>query len=75
MSVVLPSLVEEEDEEEFISEEGELMRRGDRKGRGEKGDSAAQICDQSVRPLVASWRRREEQEKKFPDGNKYLEQA
>lgn len=74
MCAVLPLLPEADEEEEFISEVGELMRGGDTKGRREKGGTGAQVCDQSVRPLLDGWRRREEQEKKFTDGNKYLEQ-
>lgn len=64
MCGVPPSLVEVEEEEELISEEGELMRRGDGEGRGEKGGAGTQICDQCVRPLLGSWRRRKEQEEK-----------
>lgn len=64
---VPPSLVEVQEEEELVSEAGEVMRRGDGKGRGEKGGAGAHICDQRVRPLVGSWRRGEEQEEKLTE--------
>lgn len=42
-SIVLPSLVEVEEEEEFISEVGKLMRGGYGYRSGEKGGTGAQI--------------------------------
>lgn len=50
--VFLPSLVEVEEEEKFISEAGELMRGGEGSRRGEKGGTGAQIWDQRVHSLV-----------------------
>lgn len=46
---VIPSLVEVQEEQDFISEAGKVMRRGD--GYGEKGGNEAQICDQCVHSL------------------------
>lgn len=49
---VLPSLVEIEEEEEFIPEVGKLMRGGEGHRSEEKGGTGAQICDQRVHSLV-----------------------
>lgn len=54
MCSVIPSLVEVEEEEDFIPEAGELMGRGEGcEGGGEKGGAGAKVCDDGVRPLVA----------------------
>lgn len=53
MCSVIPSLVEVEEEEDFIPEAGELMGRGEGCGGGEKGGAGAKVGDDSVRPLVA----------------------
>lgn len=49
---VLPSLVEVEEEEELVSEAGELMRWREGSRGGEKGGTGAQIWDQGVHSLV-----------------------
>ena len=49
---VLPSLVEVEEEQQLISEAGELMGGGEGSGGGEKGGAGAQIWDQRVHSLV-----------------------
>lgn len=46
------SLVEVEEEEDFIPEAGELMRGGEGCRGGKKGSAAAQVRDDSVRPPV-----------------------
>lgn len=50
---VIPSLVEVEEEEEFISEAGELVRGGEGRGGGEEGGAGAEICDHGVHSLLA----------------------
>lgn len=47
-----PSLVEVEEEEDFIPEAGELMGGGEGCRGGEKGCAGAKVCDDSVRPPV-----------------------
>lgn len=54
MRCVIPSLVEVEEEEEFISEAGELVRGGEGCGGGEEGGAGAEICDHGVHSLVTS---------------------
>lgn len=50
---VIPSLVEVEEEEEFISEAGELVR-GEGCGGEEEGGAGAEICDHGVHSLETS---------------------
>lgn len=51
---VIPSLVEVEEEEEFISEAGELVRGGEGCGGGEEGGAGAEVCDHGVHSLETS---------------------
>lgn len=48
----VPSLVEVQEEEQFVPEAGKLMRGGERCRGGEEGGAAAQIWDQRVDSLV-----------------------
>lgn len=58
MCSFIPSLVEVEEEEDFIPKAGHLMRGGEGCRGGQKGGAGAKVCDDGVHPLVAGGEKR-----------------